>query len=167
MSRLPISGRRGRLRASPDSVVEPHRQFRHPTPKSLAIRNDMLSVTIEGRPEMKASVSGIALATLLLAASTISGHAEEPTAAPDAQPTATTPAAQPSEAPVSVPRPSIVPQTAEPAAPQTSLEPAPRKTRRYAHHHYRHSAYWEPFPIYMPNIYRNHIVWNRIRWFSF
>jgi hypothetical protein len=122
---------------------------------------------LKGKAEMTTHVSGIAVAALLLAASALPGHAEEPAAAPAAAPETTTPAAQPSEPPVSVPRPSIVPKTAEPAAPQTSSGPAPRPTRRYAHRHDRRYAYWEPFPIYLPHFYRHRIVWNRIRWFSF
>jgi len=79
-------------------------------------------------------------------------------------------------APASVPRPSIAPKAAEPAvapnsaaqaSPPAAAEPAPRRHRRYARHHYRRYAYWEPFPVYLPRFHRHRIYWNRIPWFSF
>jgi hypothetical protein len=101
-------------------------------------------------------------AALLLAASCLPVHAED-------APAATTPpsAAAPSDAkPAAVPRPSIAPKAtdeATDAAPATSSE-APRRHRR-AGYRYRHYAYWQPFPIYFPHLYRHHIVWNRYPWF--
>ena len=122
---------------------------------------------------MKTRFLGFALAALLVAAPTFPGHAEDaaPTPAPAAS-SAMTPPVTPSELPVSVPRPSIVPTAAEPSAPVTTDKPAatdestPRRHRRYAHRHWRY-AYWQPFPIYLPYLYRSHIYWSRTLWFSF
>jgi hypothetical protein len=98
-------------------------------------------------------------AALLLAASCLPVHAEDAPAA-----TTTPSAAAPSEKPAVVPRPSIAPKaTATDAAPATSSE-APRRHRRAAYR-YRHYAYWQPFPIYFPHLYRHRIVWNRSPWF--
>jgi hypothetical protein len=112
---------------------------------------------------MKAPLTGLALATLLTIGSAFPGYAE------DAAVPAAAPAAKQTEAPPpSVPRPSPAPKTAEPASPPVAAEPAPRH-RRYAHRHWRRygyyrTAYWEPFPIYWPHLYRNRIHWNRIPW---
>ena len=120
---------------------------------------------------MKTGLIGFAVAALLVAAPTFPGHAEDAAPAPAAG-SATTPSATPSEPPVSVPRPSIVPKAAEPSKPVASDKPAttddstPRRHRRYARHHW-HYAYWQPLPIYWPYLYRSHIYWSRIPWFSF
>ena len=124
------------------------------------------------------SVSGlilglIALAGLLTAAP---AHAEDaPAAAQAPPPTQASPnqasptQAAPSEAkpsPDVVSRPALVPKPTD-ATTDATTEPALRHHRRYARHYYRHYADWEPFPIFLPHFYRNHIVWNRISWFHF
>ncbi len=118
---------------------------------------------------MKSQFAGLAVAALLVTGLTLPGHAE------DAVPK--TPAAPQSEAPPpSVARPALVPKAATPAAPATTTttadpdaktvtEERPR-LRRSAHRHYGRyrTAYWEPFPVYWPHLYRNRIHWNRIPW---
>jgi hypothetical protein len=111
---------------------------------------------------MNSCFKGFAAAAVLVAAFSLPAHAED---APAAQ---TPVQAVPSEAkpaPDVVPRPALVPKATD-ATPDTASEPA-RRHRRYARHYYRRYAYWEPFPIYFPHLYRNHIVWNRISWFHF
>jgi hypothetical protein len=121
---------------------------------------------------MKTSLTGLAVAALLVAGSslgsTLPGFAED---APAPQtPAAAAPATPQADAPSgAVPRPSIAPKTAEPA-PAADAEPAAPRHRRYAHyrHHrygYYRTAYWEPFPILWPHVYHNRIHWNRIPWF--
>ena len=118
---------------------------------------------------MKAIFGGLAAATLLVIASGLPGSAEDaPGTAP--QPPAVAPAEAP---PVSVPRPSLRPGNTEPAPPPVAADPAPTRHQRYTQRrirragHYR-TAYWEPFPIYWPHLYRNRVHWNRIPWpFSF
>jgi hypothetical protein len=121
---------------------------------------------------MKAQLTGLAVALLLTAASTLPGHAEDatPPAALAASPSA--PAATPTDTPprTSVPRPSILPKTAEPAqqpiAPQADDNAPARRHRHYAHRYYgRHYAYWQPFPIYWPHVWHNRIYWSRTPWF--
>ena len=116
---------------------------------------------------MRHRVTGVAIATALFAvASTLPGRAEESSSSPAAAaPTQTAPTA--AAPPASVPRPSIVAKSAEPAAAPVADDNAPRRQRRYAHRHYRHYAYWEPFPVYWPHFYRQRIYWNRIPWFAF
>ena len=122
---------------------------------------------------MKSQLTGVALAALLAIGASLPGHAEDAakpsdTAAPAAAaPAAAAPAASKADAPASVPRPSISPKTAEPASPPAATEAAPRRHRRYARHHYRRYAYWEPFPIYLPHFRHHRIYWGRIPWFSF
>jgi hypothetical protein len=118
---------------------------------------------------MKSQFIGLAVAALLVTAPALPGFAED--AAAPATPPAPAAASKAETPPPSVPRPSIVPNTAESASPAAAAEPAPRH-RRVAHRHWRgygryRTAYWEPFPIYWPHIYRNQIHWNRIPWFSF
>jgi uncharacterized membrane protein len=116
--------------------------------------------------EMRARSISLAFAALLAFGHMPSGHAED-AAAPKAVPApapAPAPSAAPTEAPASVPRPSIVPKTAEPASPPAAAEPTPRRHRRYARHHSRRYAYWQPFPIYWPHLRRHGIYWNRIPW---
>ena len=114
---------------------------------------------------MKSYVTGFVLAGLLIAGSILPGHAED--AAPPKEPAA--PAATQTEpTPPSVPRPSLVPKAAEPASPEATTD-APPSQQRFAHRHYRRygsyrAAYWQPFPIYWPHLYRNRIHWNRIPW---
>ena len=115
---------------------------------------------------MNRQFKGIAVAALL------SLGAPLPALAQDAKTTdSSAPAAAKTEAPVNVPRPSIVPnaapKTAEPAAAPATTESTPRRQRRYARHHYRRYAYWEPFPVYFPRVHRHRIYWNRISWFFF
>ena len=120
---------------------------------------------------MKMQFSGIAIAIMLTICAPLSGHAEDAAKPVDS----TGPAATKTEAPTSVPRPSIAPKSAEPAdapkraeqASPPAAEPATRRHRRYARHHSRRYAYWEPFPIYFPRIHRHHVYWNRIPWFFF
>ena len=102
---------------------------------------------------------GFAAAAVLVAAVSLPAHAEDAPAATTAPP--------PSEskpAPSDVARPALMPKAD--SAPDASTE-APRPRRRYARHHYRHYAYWEPFPVYFPHLYHSRIIWNRISWFRF
>jgi hypothetical protein len=126
---------------------------------------DMASLDIDFRTgPMKTHTFGIAVASLFLTMSTLPGRADDTATAPGSAPAAT----QPAQPPESVPRPAIVPKTAEPVAPQASTEPAPRTApRRYVQRHHRRYAYWRPFPVYWPHVYRSHVVWNRIPWFRF
>ena len=117
---------------------------------------------------MKAPLTGLAIAAMLVARTALPGFAQDATTpqTPAAQ-TPATPAA-PAES-STVPRPSIVAKTAEPASPAAEAEPAPRHYR-YAHRHHRRygyyrTAYWEPFPIYWPHFYHNRVHWNRVPWF--
>jgi hypothetical protein len=114
---------------------------------------------------MKAPLTGLAIAALLIAGTVLPGFAQD--AAKPQTPAAPAPPAASSES-STVPRPSIVPKTAEPAAPAAEAEPAPRR-HRYAHHHRRYgyyrTAYWEPFPIYWPHFYHNRLHWSRVPWF--
>jgi hypothetical protein len=115
---------------------------------------------------MKMHIAGFAAAALLLATTSLPGHAEDAPAAgtPPAQaaPAQTTPT---DAKPAAVPRPSIAPKATEAAPSDATAEPAPRQHRRHARYHYRRYAYWEPFPIYFPHLYRSRIVWNRVPWF--
>jgi hypothetical protein len=120
-------------------------------------------INAQGMIDMKTQIAGIAIAALLSIGSSLPGYAEDAVAPKDTA----APAATQTEAPTSVPRPSIAPKTAEPASPPAAAEPAPRRHRRYARHHYRRYAYWEPFPIYWPRIHRHHFYWSRISWFGF
>jgi hypothetical protein len=112
--------------------------------------------------DMKTHFAGLAVAALLVVAPALPGHAED---AKPAAPAATSTAPPPA----SVPRPSIVPKSAEPSSPQADAEPAatPRRHRHYAHRYYRRYAYWEPFPVYLPHLYRHRIYWSRVPWFAF
>ena len=121
--------------------------------------------------DMKKQLTGIAIAAVLTIGASLAAHAQD-AAAPkdtlkDTPKDTAAPAATTTEAPASVPRPSIAPKTAETATPAPAAEPAPRRHRRYARHHYRRYAYWEPFPIYWPHLHRHHISWSRISWFGF
>jgi hypothetical protein len=113
---------------------------------------------------MKAALTGLAIATLLVAGSALPGLAQDAAQQPAAAQTPPPPPASTE----TVPRPSIVPKAAEPAAPAADNEPAPRH-RHYAHHYRRYgyyrTAYWEPFPVYWPHLYHNRVHWNRIPWF--
>jgi len=115
---------------------------------------------------MKAHFTGLAIAALLVIGPTLPGYAED--AGAPAVPAA--PAAAQTEAPPpSVPRPSLAPKAAEPAPLRAEAEPAPRLHRRYAYRHWRRygyyrTAYWQPFPIYWPHLYRSRIHWSRIPW---
>jgi hypothetical protein len=118
--------------------------------------------------DMKSRLTGVALAALLAISKSLPGHAEDAAKPADtAAPAATAPAASKADAPASVPRPSIAPKITEPASPPAATEAAPRRHRRYARHHYRRYAYWEPFPIYLPHFRHHRIIWGRIPWFSF
>ena len=103
----------------------------------------------------------IAAAVLFVAASAISGHAEDSAAQAPSQPAE----AQPEAPPASVPRPSIVSKAAEPPSPPVA-DTAPQ--RRLPHRHYRgyayHARYFGPFPIYWPEFGRNRIYWHRMPW---
>lgn len=108
---------------------------------------------------MTSYFTGFAVAALLIIGPALPGHAED--AAP-AAPAAT----QTEAAPESVARPSLVPKAAEPASP-AAANSAPRRQRRYAHrqhrrHGYHRAAYWQPLPIYWPQLHRSRIHWNRI-----
>jgi hypothetical protein len=107
---------------------------------------------------MRRHFTGVAIAALFTFSATLPGRTE------DAK---TPPAARQTEPPVSVPRPSIAPKTAEPASAPVANDAAPRRHRRYAYRYYRHYAYWEPFPVFLPHFYRHRIYWNRISWFAF
>ena len=113
---------------------------------------------------MKSYFTGIAVAALLVIGPTFPGYAED--AAP--------PAATQAEPPPSVPRPSLAPKAAEPTtapAAGKTAEPDPRNVsderprhRRYARYRHYRTAYWEPFPILWPHVYRNRVYWNRVPW---
>jgi hypothetical protein len=109
---------------------------------------------------MTNDLKALAAAALLLAALNVPCRAEDAAAAPPA-------ATQEATKPTDVPRPSITAKSSDTAAPDAASEPAPRHRRHYAHRYYRyrHYAYWEPFPVYLPHLYRNRIVWNRVSWF--
>ena len=120
---------------------------------------------------MKTSLTGLAVAALLVAGSPLPGFADDVATpqTPAAQAPAAPPAAQADAPSGAVPRPSIVPKTAEPGQPADNAEPAAPRHRRHAHyrHHrygYYRTAYWEPFPIYWPHFYHNRVHWNRIPW---
>ncbi|MBV8926696.1 MAG: hypothetical protein JOZ74_15110 [Bradyrhizobium sp.] len=118
---------------------------------------------------MPIELKSLAAAALMFAALNSPSHAEDAPAAPP------TPAAPPADttqgdtrpAPSDVPRPSITAKSTDTTAPDAAGEPAPRHRRHYAHRYYRHYAFWEPFPIYLPHLYHNRIVWNRVFWFHF
>jgi hypothetical protein len=112
---------------------------------------------------MNKQFAGIAVAAMLSLGASLPGHAEDAAKSTDTA----APAAAKTEAPANVARPSIAPKTAEPAAAPATAEAAPRRHRRYARHHYRRYAYWEPFPIYLPHFQRHRIYWSRIPWFAF
>jgi hypothetical protein len=121
---------------------------------------------------MKAHLTGTAVALLLTVACTLPGRAEESAqpSAPAASPS--TPAATPTDAPATVPRPSIAPKNAAPAqqpvAPQADDGNAPRRrhyARRVGPGYGTRTAYWQPFPIYLPHFYHSRIYWSRMRWF--
>jgi hypothetical protein len=133
-----------------------------------------LAAPTHGVIEMRVRYLALSAATLMLMAATdLSARADDTApAAPQAPPATTAPPPATSDAPpANVPRPSIVPQStdkgAEPVAPQTSDDTTPRRHRHYAHRRHLRYAYWEPFPVYWPHIYRGRIYWNRIPWFSF
>lgn len=99
-------------------------------------------------------------AALLLAASCLPVHAEDAPAA------TTPPPAAPGDAkPAVVPRPSIAPQATDRAKDATPAATSDVPRRHRAAYRTRRYAYWEPFPIYFPHLYRHHIVWSRHRWF--
>ncbi|KJC61526.1 hypothetical protein UP10_06505 [Bradyrhizobium sp. LTSPM299] len=117
---------------------------------------------------MKKQLTGIAIAALLTFGLSLAHAEDAPTPKDAAAPAAAAPAVPAQgETPASVPRPSITPKAAEASPQPAAAEPAPRRHRRYAHRHYRHFAYWEPFPIYLPSFHRHHISWSRISWFGF
>ena len=129
---------------------------------------------LKGMIEMRVRYLAISTAALMaMAATELSARADDTAPTTSAAPAATTaaPAATTDAPPANVPRPSIVPKTAdkgaEPAAPQASDDTTSRPRRRYAHRRHLRYAYWEPFPVYWPHLYRSHIYWNRIPWFSF
>jgi hypothetical protein len=101
----------------------------------------------------------IAVAVLLVAVSTISGHAEDSAVPARSQPAT----AQPDTPAASVPRPSIIPKAAEPPPPPLA-DTAPES--RVSHRHYPRYAYraqyFGPIPIYWPEFGRNRIRWHRI-----
>jgi hypothetical protein len=129
----------------------------------------LLFETIEVMTDMKTSIYGLALAALLAIAPAYRGHAEEATtppaaAAPPQAETRTPP-------PVSVARPSIVPKaTAQPPAGDDAAasEATPERRWRSAHHRVPgYASFLQPFPIYLPQLHRNRIVWRRLSLFSF
>jgi len=62
-----------------------------------------------------------------------------------------------------------VPKATEPPpASEATTEAAPPHQRHSARRHYRgYASYWAPFPIYVPHLTHNRIVWGRLPWFSF
>lgn len=116
---------------------------------------------------MKTLLTGLALATLLVATSSIPSRADDVAAPAAATSAPVAPAPQAEAPPPSVARPALVPKTdAQPIQPQAT-DMAPRPRRHYAHRRYRHYAFWEPIPIYIPNLFHHRIHWSRISWFSF
>lgn len=116
---------------------------------------------------MNRHFAGIAVAAMLSLGVSLPAHAQDATKDAAKPVDSSAPAATKSDAPATVPRPSIAPKSAEPATAPAAAEPAPRRHRRYARHHYRRYARWEPFPIYVPHFHRHGIYWNRIPWFAF
>jgi hypothetical protein len=112
---------------------------------------------------MKIDFKGFAAAALLVAAFNFPAHAEDAPAATTAP--AQTQAAPAQTAPSDVARPAVVPKAD--AATDAGADAMPRHHRRYARYHYRHYAMFEPFPIFLPHLYHNRIVWNRMSWFRF
>jgi hypothetical protein len=117
-------------------------------------------------PFMKFHFAGLAIATLLIVGPILPGHAEDAAASKDPVAPAATQTAAP---PPSVPRPSLAPKAAEPASPVATVEPAASPRRRTAYRHsrrwgYYRTAYWEPFPIYLPHLYHHRIRWSRVPW---
>ena len=111
-------------------------------------------------------LKGVAATALLLAALNAPCRAEDALTTPPAataQPTQGDVKSTPSD----VPRPSITAKSTDTTTPDAASEPAPRHRRHYAHRYYRHYAFWEPFPIYLPHLYHSRIVWNRVTWFRF
>ena len=135
---------------------------------------------------MNSLFKGFAAAAVLVAAFSLSARAEDAPATTQAPaPTQASPnqaspnQASPNQAsptqdapsqakpsPDVVSRPALVPKPTD-ATTDATTEPAPHHHRRYARHYDRHYVYWDPFPIFLPHFYRNHIVWNRISWFHF
>ena len=110
--------------------------------------------------KMRARSLGLAFAALLVLGRPVPGHAQDAASKPAATPST----AAPTDAPASVARPAIAPRTAEPA-PATTEEAKPH--RRYARHHHRRYAHWQPFPVNWPHVHRHHVYWSRAPWFSF
>lgn len=108
---------------------------------------------------------GIAAPALLLAVLNVPCRAEDAPATPPAA--AAQPAQDTKSTPSDIPRPSITAKLTDTTAPGATSEPAPRHRRHDTHRYYRHYAYWEPFPIYLPHLYHNRILWNRVSWFHF
>ncbi len=122
--------------------------------------------------DMKASIYGLALAALLAVALPRPGHAEEATTPPAAAAAAPPPQAETrTPPPVSVARPSIVPKaTAQPPAGDDAAasEATPERRWRPARHRAPgYASFLQPFPIYVPQLHRNRIVWRRLSLFSF
>jgi len=122
---------------------------------------------------MKTPIYGLALAALLAVAPAFAGHAEDATTPP---PQTETPAqtqtqttTQAQSPPVSVARPAIVPQATElPPSRDAAAGTAPPQQGHSARRRDRgYASFWQPFPIYVPHLYRNRIVWSRLPWLSF
>jgi hypothetical protein len=121
---------------------------------------------------MKTTPARLAIATMLLAATYAQSRAEDAVLpAPPATPAASAPAAEANtrppggSPPASVPRPSLVPNTTDTASEKPTITAA----RPYRRHVYRRSqryAYWEPFPLYLPHVFRRRVHWSRVRWFG-
>jgi hypothetical protein len=118
---------------------------------------------------MNARIYGPVLAMILVVGSPLAGRAEESTTPPAASQT------QSQSPPVSVARPSIVPKASEKASEKAGEQPPSREAdaapprHRHANrrHERRYAAFWAPFPIYLPHLYRHRIVWSRLPWISF
>lgn len=104
----------------------------------------------------------VAAAALLLAAFNFPCRAED---APTTPPAAQAAPGETKSTPADVPRPSVTAKSTDTAAPEAAGDAPPRHHRHYAHRYYRHYAFWEPFPIFLPHLYHNHIVWSRVSWF--
>jgi hypothetical protein len=133
--------------------------------------------------DMKPPIYGLALAALLAVAPAFAGYAEDATTPPppaeSGPPAATTPppqtetpaqtTTQTQSSPVSVARPAIVPRAIEPPSSRDAAADAPPPQQRHSarRRDRGYASFLQPFPIYVPHLYRNRIVWSRLPWFSF
>jgi hypothetical protein len=117
----------------------------------------------KGTIAMTIDFKGLAAAALLLTALNFPCYAEDATTT---APAASDQATQGDAKPRDVQRPALTARSAD-TAPDATTEPAPRHRHYARRHYYRHLAYWEPFPVFLPHFFHNRITWNRVSWFRF